>query len=235
MCEDQQLYGPLEVRVHLKVSLHLVGPCESPWPVKRAVWECSLLTSVLLSEDPATSSPLSECRFPSWVCVCKRPKSESCKVDTNKGWLRLPENRREQPGPVCSWEGCRFCLSRAAPGGDTLERIDRAWREATWSSGRERGALGGGTVACGQAWAIERAQRGHPSPRTLIRDLSRFRRCLKRFRLARDAGRCGCSPRLSTEYDHPGPICSQRPRSTLRDQILISHFPSAWGDWKAAT
>ena len=96
------------------------------------------------------------------------------------------------------------------------------------------GRRGGGRLVLGtgegdSGWWHRSLRPGlsHPSPRTLIGDLSRFRRCLKRFRLAQDAWRCGCSLQLSMEYDHPGPICSQRPLSTLRDQILISNFPSA--------
>lgn len=39
---------PSETRVHLKASLHSVEACESPWPMKRAILEYSLLMSFLL-------------------------------------------------------------------------------------------------------------------------------------------------------------------------------------------
>lgn len=39
---------PSVIRAHLKTSLHLVEPGESPWPAKRVTVEYSLLMSCLL-------------------------------------------------------------------------------------------------------------------------------------------------------------------------------------------
>lgn len=229
LCVEPAVVWPIEVRAAESIFA-FSGPVWEPWPLKEGCWTvfsahvCSALRRPSHKQPPCLNAD----SHPECVCV-RGPSLRLPKVDTYKGWLRLPEGGEgttraclaAERSAVSAWVGPH-------PGGDTLEGDEQGVEEATWSSGQGEGALGVAPPAAARPEPLNGLSGVTPPPRTLIRDLSRSRRCLKRFQASTRCRRCGCSLDWSTEYDHPGPICSQRPRSTLRDQILISHFLSAW-------